>query len=156
MHRWELLSVSSFPPLPLPLHAFFLFVYFCLSSLNQQHQVELLPACEDNYALCSELIPMGRRLPVSLQHSWSQHVHFQLSCSALFNHRTSASHSHEFPIHLGASRMWINAFIPHIRRQVCILNALCIRVNPWQLCWHNWHHCGRLAGEHSITIPTSM
>lgn len=110
----QLLSVTS---LTTSLYiCFFLYVYFCLSTLNQQHRLERLPACEDNYALCSELIPMGRALLVSLRHSWSQHVHLQLSCSVWFNHRTFASLSHEFPIHLGARHMWIYACIVFIYR----------------------------------------
>lgn len=40
--------------------------------------------------------------------------------------------------------------------RVCILSARGVQVNPQKPCQRNWHQCGWLAGERSVTIPTSM
>lgn len=109
---------------------YLLFISFCLLSflaLTSSHRVELLPACEDNHAVCSELIQTGRALPVSLHHSWSQHAHFQLSCSARANQRTfGKNQSHELlqSTWVRAARGFTPALCFYIQEHVCILNAL--------------------------------
>lgn len=148
-----LLIVKSFLPHPQPAKfAYFICLFFCLSSLNHQHRVELLPACEDNYALCSELIPMSRPLLISLHHSCSHHVHLQLS---LITKPLQATAVNFVSTWVHASCGFTNVLCLYTGH-VCILNDFGMHVNPWPPCLHNWHHCGRLPGEHSITIPTSM
>lgn len=110
------------------------------------HRAEPLPACEDNYALCSGLIPAGRPLLVSLRRSWAQRVHFQRLITEPL--QTEAMHFQSTWLHTS----WIYACVVYIY----ILNAVGVWENLQRPCQQRWHHCGRLPSEHSITIPTSM
>lgn len=138
---------NEFPPFPL-CH----FPFLPLSGLPRAAPTaDLLPAWDDNLALCLELISVGRRSPVSLRRSCSQWALLQLP---RFNHRTFANRNRQFANPFGCLLVWIYACI--VLRGACILRALGIQANLSLPCQHSRFHCGRQPGEYSITIPTSV
>lgn len=81
----------------------FLLFRFVWPPLCSSPRVDLLPACDDNLALCSELISAGRRFLVSLRRSCSQHALLgSLAELALITGPPRAAVVN-FQIHLGAS-----------------------------------------------------